>query len=272
MEAILLAAQSVLRRVVCLCFVINLAGFSSARSADSPKVIHAFVALCDNATQGIVPVPVKIGNGDDPDSNLYWGCDDGLRSVFKKSKFWRLVESRKEKTPAVVLERLIFKHQKQDVWLIAHAYRGTEMRRMMDDFLKGVSGGSTDPISVKDGETEVNLADAGRADFLAFIGHNGLMDFTAAFPTSQRGSYPVPVSVLCCKSDAYFTQRLRESGGRPVLMTTQFMYPGSFLLHALLEGWLTGESPEASRERAAAAYAKNQKISIKSARGVFTVP
>ncbi|EDY21883.1 hypothetical protein CfE428DRAFT_0008 [Chthoniobacter flavus Ellin428] len=37
--------------------------------------IHVFVALADNATQGIVPVPAKIGNGDDAEHNLYWGRD-----------------------------------------------------------------------------------------------------------------------------------------------------------------------------------------------------
>ena len=53
------------------------------------KVIHTFVALCDNKSQGIAPVPEKIGNGDDPANNLYWGCTDGSRSYFSKSKKWK---------------------------------------------------------------------------------------------------------------------------------------------------------------------------------------
>ena len=32
---------------------------------NSGKLIHVLVALCDNQFQGIVPVPAKIGNGDD---------------------------------------------------------------------------------------------------------------------------------------------------------------------------------------------------------------
>ncbi len=39
----------------------------------STKTIHVLVALCDNTYQGIVPVPEKIGNGQNPDQNLYWG-------------------------------------------------------------------------------------------------------------------------------------------------------------------------------------------------------
>lgn len=47
------------------------------------KTIHVFVALCDNANQGIVPVPESLGNGQDPKSNLYWGAIYGLKSYFK---------------------------------------------------------------------------------------------------------------------------------------------------------------------------------------------
>jgi len=33
-----------------------------------------FVALADNFNQGIVPVSAKLGNGDNPKTNLYWGA------------------------------------------------------------------------------------------------------------------------------------------------------------------------------------------------------
>src|SRR5262245_46059051 len=52
------------------------------------QAIHIFVALCDNKYQGIVPVPAAIGNGQDPDNNLYWGCGFGIRTYFKKSSEW----------------------------------------------------------------------------------------------------------------------------------------------------------------------------------------
>jgi len=35
-----------------------------------PLVAHVIVALCDNESQGIVPVPARLGNGQDPGSNL----------------------------------------------------------------------------------------------------------------------------------------------------------------------------------------------------------
>ena len=38
---------------------------------EGEKIIHVFVALCDNKYQGIVPVPKAIGNGQYPANNLY---------------------------------------------------------------------------------------------------------------------------------------------------------------------------------------------------------
>lgn len=60
------------------------------------KTIHVYVALCDNKYQGIVPVPKAIGNGQDPDNNLYWGCGYGIRTYFKKSTEWKLLKKEKK--------------------------------------------------------------------------------------------------------------------------------------------------------------------------------
>jgi hypothetical protein len=78
--------------------------------------------------------------------------------------------------------------------------------------------------------------------------------------------------VLCCKSAQYFGPHLDAVGAKPLLLTTQFMYPGGFILRATLDGWLLGEKPDQLRDRAAQAYAANQKISPKAARGIFSTP
>lgn len=84
------------------------------------KTIHVFVALCDNKYQGIVPVPAKIGNGQDPDNNLYWGCAFGIKTFFSKSAEWKKVKI--QKIDSVLLERIIFKHVSKNWYLIADAY------------------------------------------------------------------------------------------------------------------------------------------------------
>jgi len=46
------------------------ADYSRARTDPRPKVVHVFVALADKKNQGIVPVPARSGDGQDPPNNL----------------------------------------------------------------------------------------------------------------------------------------------------------------------------------------------------------
>ena len=71
------------------------------------KTVHVFVALCDNASQGIVPVPRRLGDGTDPANNLYWGARYGVHTFLAKSADWALQRSG-EKPSHPVLERVVF--------------------------------------------------------------------------------------------------------------------------------------------------------------------
>jgi hypothetical protein len=226
--------------------LLAMTGLASA----APKQVRVFVALCDNKTQGIVPVGEKIGNGDDPDSNLYWGCSDGFGSYFRNSGRWKVIEAEKDVSPTI-LRRLTLRHADGSVEVVAEAYRGSEMRQCVKDF--------------------EGAACANQFDLVAFIGHNGLMDFNLDLPKKTEGN-DTEVVVLCCLSEKYFGERLSAMGCRPILMTRQLMYPGSFLLHAAIEKWRSGGSPAELRDVAASAYAKNQKISVRAASGVFAGP
>lgn len=107
---------------------------------------------------------------------------------------------------------------------------------------------------------------------VVYIGHNGLMDFTIPMPIKTRDQVKTPdCVVLCCKSEEYFKQRIISAGGRPVLLTSQFMYPGAFILHAIVDDWVSSKSLSTIRSSAGAAYAKNQNISKKAGAGVFAV-
>jgi hypothetical protein len=132
--------------------------------------------------------------------------------------------------------------------LIAEAYRGSEIRQCVQDFEAAAS--------------------SNQFYLVAFIGHNGLMDFQLDPPAKSEGN-DTEVMVFCCVSEKYFGDRLRALGCRPILMTQQLMYPGSFLLHAGIEKWRSGGSNTVLREAAATAYAKNQKISVRAAKAIF---
>jgi len=88
-----------------------------------PRVVHVFVALADNQHQGIVPVPAQLGNGEDPEHNLYWGSAYGVKTFFARSADWeRTICGKAPK--AAVLERCVFKNRGANVYLVADAYRG----------------------------------------------------------------------------------------------------------------------------------------------------
>jgi hypothetical protein len=213
----------------------------------APKQVRVFVSLCDNKTQGIMPVGEKIGNGDDPESNLYWGCTDGFGSFFRNSSRWKVTASDKD-VSAEILRRLTLRHTKADIDLVADVYRGSEMKQCIKDFEEA--------------------ACSNKFDLVAFIGHNGLMDFNLEVPKKSEGN-DTEVVILCCVSERYFGDRLRALGCRPILMTQQLMYPGSFILHSAIEKWNDGGSLPDLRTAAAVSYAKNQKISVKASTGVF---
>ena len=216
----------------------------------APKQVRVFVALCDNKTQGIAPVGERIGNGDDPDNNLYWGCSDGLGSYFRRSKKWKTTKSESD-VSTEILRRMTLSHVGGKVELVAEAYRGSEIKQCLIDFEK--ASGSND------------------YDLVVYIGHNGLMDFQIPSPEPVAGN-ETEVVVLGCLSDSYFTGRLVKTGCKPILMTQQLMYPGSFILHSAIETWLDGGSLDDIRGAAGRAYARNQKISVRAATGVFAKP
>jgi hypothetical protein len=217
-----------------------------------PARIHVFVALADNKTQGIAPVPEKIGNGDDAERNLYWGCSDALKPVLKASGDWKLTKT--EAGPkAAIIERAIFTHKSGRWQIVADAYRGGAIRECTGDFFTALAGAGT--------IAEVPL--------VAYIGHDGLMEFTPPPESIAKKGPGRAAIVLCCSSRSFFGPHLDAVNARPVLLTTQLMYPGGFILRAALDGWVRGESNEQVRQRAAAAYARNQRISVKAAAGVF---
>jgi hypothetical protein len=157
--------------------------------------------------------------------------------------------------PAVI-ERLVFEHRSGRLRVVADAYRGSQIKQATIDFFAALQ--SDRPLS------ELPL--------VAYIGHDGLMDFPLPENAAKGRSPERAAIVLCCLSKTHFTSHLEAIGARPVLLTTQLMYPGSFILKAVLDGWLAGEAPPQLHERAARSYAANQRISVKAARGVFFAP
>ena len=215
----------------------------------APMKVSVFVALCDNATQGIQPVPKAIGDGDKPEANLYWGCTEGFGGCFRTSKTWKL----QKKDPVDdkrIFERLVYLNDAGTIEVTAEAWRGSEIKACLTAF---------ETALVSDSH-----------DLCVYIGHNVLMDGPVD-PPAAKAQKACDAIVLCCMSESYFKDRLTKLGARPVMLTTQLMYPGAFILRDALSVWAKRGSFEEIRAAGAAAYSKNQKISLKAAKGVFAV-
>ncbi len=237
------------------------------------KVVHVFVALCDNKNQGVAPVPAAIGNGQDPKSNLYWGAMYGCDAFFRKSEHWQpLIIDEKPTPPVIARSAFISKGPGTRTVVIMEAYDGGFMKSALTDFLTATAGGNRGPsLDVTDGKWRAQVKGWGCADLVAFVGHNGLMDVKLdAFPERKAGAPgPSAAVILACKSSPYFREPLRKAGCPPLITTAQFMAPEAYTLDAIIRSWAAGDKPDAVRERAAEAYAKYQKCPLAAARGVF---
>ena len=227
------------------------------------KTIHIFVALCDNKYQGIVPVPTRIGNGQDPNNNLYWGCGYGVRTYFKNSKEWTFV--RTQKLDTIRLERIVFKHRSKNYYLVADAYNGKYIKKCTQEFLQSSCGQHKDTIMI-DNKT---IGIAGNSSLIAYIGHDGLMDFQLSETFINMDGKKRDVIILACYSKSYFSQHLRQANVNLLVWTTGLMAPEAYTIHDAIVGYINIETNESIRTRAASAYSKFQKCSEKAARNLL---
>lgn len=245
-----------MKKVSLLIFLISL-----STAIISSKTIHVFVALCDNKYQGIVPVPKKIGNGQDPFNNLYWGCGYGVKTFFKNNSDWKLIKTIKNQSTEI-LERCVFKNTTADVYLIADAYDGKEIKKCTIDYLDALSGNAVQKIKI-DSTHAINAG--GGAQLICYVGHDGLMDFTIDNVFKKQNNNKRESIILACYSKRYFINYVKSAGAEPLLWSTHLMSPEAYTLEAAIRGWILGENNSSIRKRAASAYDKYLHCGIKGA-------
>lgn len=236
--------------------------------AGQPLLVHVFLPLCDNDHQGIVPVPASLGNGLKPASNLYWGAMYGLKSFFRRAAAWQKLSLAETKTPAAVLERVVFKTvlaNQTKVYLVADAYRGDRMDSCLEDYFSALAGLKAEKVSLANGDSIVVGANA---DLLVFNGHNGLMDVSVDVPPSQRDR-PVDGVTIACASYDYFLPKFEAAGAFPLLTTLNLLAPEAYVLEQVVLSWARLETAPKVRAAAGRAYHKYQKCGLKGATRLF---
>ncbi len=270
-----LAASTVerLMRWVPIClFVLTLAPAAQTAPTKPFRVVHVHVALCDNEHQGIVPVGKVLGDGKDPEHNLYWGAGYGVKTFFARSAEWtELAVGTPPKAPVLRRAAFLSKKLSPPVLVIADAYDGERIDVALADFLGAAAGKRKLSVVVTGKEITYTAEGGSAADLVAWVGHDALMDFAVKSPPklTPGDAHPEGAIVLACMSQKYFSPPLRAAGTEALLMTTNFMAPEAYTLDAAIRSWGASESPAQVRVAAGKAYAQYQKISDGSGIGLF---
>jgi hypothetical protein len=230
--------------------------------------IYVVVALCDNEHQGIVKVSNRLGNGEDLVHNLYWGASFGVKTFFESSDDWQHIKTFLNPNTNI-LERCVFKRRNRNVFLIADAFRGSKIKDAIVTCLKAAAGDDFNEIQITSGGQVLDI-EIDESLLIAYIGHNGLMDFELdESPQGDSSSFPKDVMILACASKFFFDDILKEYNVFPLVWTKGLLAPEAYILEEAVEGWLNLEDQEQIRIRAAAAYSKYQKCSLKAAKAIF---
>ncbi len=245
--------------------------------AGRPLLAHVVVALCDNKHQGIQRVSESLGNGQNPRWNLYWGALLGVKTYLPKHGGWEVV-SRSTAPGQAVLERMFF-HRKiprgnktADAYIVADAWDGKEIKPAIRQFLSIAAGHNGETVEIGKPDRNLKIQAGGAAHLVAFVGHNGLMDFQVSrIPNGKQGALPRSSIVLACRSKPYFLEFLRRGGSHPLLLTTGLMAPEAYTLDAAVRTWFAGKSTTEVQEAAGAAYHKYQDCGLRAATRLFSV-
>lgn len=247
---------------------------------DKPVVIHVMVALCDNENQGIVKVNRQLGNGQNPTTNLYWGAAYGVRTFLTRRAGYSIVRN-DTLADQGILDRIILHKQIKrsgnnvDLYVVADAWDGAEIQQTTWKFLTAAAGYETETIEIPiPGQTDSTLTieAGGQAQLLAYVGHNGLMDFRfSQIPVADTTAHPRSSIVLACASRPYFLSMLRTGGSHPLLLTTHLMAPEAYTLDAAISSFVQKKTTSQLHASVASAYNTYQKCGRNAARNLFSV-
>jgi hypothetical protein len=253
-------------------------------AAGKPLVVQVHVPLCDSSVTRCGNA--KLGDGDQPSTNLYWATTPGFGKWFERrgtgwTRLLRATEPAATGDPDV-LELRVYKQSikapaswrergapgRFDVILVIHAWRGTAIDRALDAYARDVSQATLRSITLADGSV---LAAGGAAQLVAFVGHNRLMDLDA-YQWPEPGSVAKGTIAIACHTAAYMKRDVSAPTRVPLLMTTDFLFSNAAPLEASVLAFARGEGYAAIRRTAAEAYAGVRKRELRHVFGAFTNP
>ena len=133
----------------------------------------------------------------------------------------------------IILERLLFKHKTEEIYLLADAYDGEFIQACIEEFIKASNRQNVETITFEN----QSISFGGDSDLLAYIGHDGLMEFDVNIKHQAQTDEGPDVIILACYSKEFFSHHIKQAGANPLLWTTHLMAPEAYTLKAAIDGW-----------------------------------
>ncbi|MEO6777467.1 MAG: hypothetical protein ABI467_31360 [Kofleriaceae bacterium] len=287
-----------------LCVVLLLAGTASAKPADAwlgdltdrviadlaagkPLVVEVHAPLCERTI--IACGNQKLGDGDNPDTNLYWSTTPGFGEWFaRRGGGWKRVlkQDASETGDADILAVLVYRrtvtasaawvkrgapHQ-FELDVVIHGWRGKAIDRALAAYADDVSGkGTRELVVTNQSAHKTTLEAGGAAQLVAFVGHNRLMDLDT-FTWPEPGKVPQGAIAIACDTAPYMKQQVSAATRVPLLMTSDLLFANAAPLEAAVLAFASGGGYAEIRKDAATAYAKIQQVQVRRVWGTFTNP
>ncbi len=239
--------------------------------AGKPLVTTAYIALCDNASQGIVPVKnPKICDGDVPERNLYWNTSGGLWAWARKHG-WRRVHQTKSSEGPVLVKAVWRKRMRPggelrargvrerfDAYIVGLAYRGRKIDQAMTDYLRAVNSDIEQTVLVKD---DVAVSFGGSSHVVGYIGHDYFLDVRGADEARlmrehegksrlAKGSF-----ALACVGNEFIRPAITRENVYIFILNKQLAFPGVWTAGGIINGVAAGENGKRIHRRAARDFA-----------------
>jgi hypothetical protein len=230
-------------------------------------VVEVHVPLCDNTI--IACGNAKLGDGDNPATNLYWSTTPGFGRWFaRKGSGWTQVSiERKDTGDKDVLEKLTYRRtittpaawrkrgapKQFKLEVVVRAWRGSAIDRALATYANDVSGAGT------------------TAQIVAFVGHNRLMDVDE-FKWPAPGSEVKGAIAIACDTAPYMKKQVSAATRVPLLMTSDLLFANAAPLEAAVLAFARGGGYAQIRKHAATAYAGVRKRPVEKVIGAFTNP
>jgi hypothetical protein len=230
-------------------------------------VVEVHVPLCDNTI--IACGNAKLGDGDNPATNLYWSTTPGFGRWFaRKGSGWtRVAAETKDTGDKDVLEKHTYRRtiatpaawrkrgapKQYTLEVVIRAWRGSAIDRALAAYAADLSGTGTS------------------AQLVAFVGHNRLMDVDE-FTWPAPGKDVKGAIAIACDTAPYMKKQVSAATRVPLLMTSDLLFANAAPLEASVLAFARGGGYPEIRRDAATAYAGVRKRPVERVIGAFTNP